>query len=178
MPAFGLSDSESEAITAFLLKSARPRNNRNEVKENNKEKGRRLVVSLGCLACHQLDGIGNDGLFGGGDLTEIASKRPAAFFDQWLASPSKLNPQHQMPVFDLSSSERASSHSISLRWEFPRRKRAPTDLHLAKNSSPKVKNYLPLIVVALAIRPRNTKGSHCRNAGLGKIMFRPAQCRT
>src|SRR6185369_7994944 len=58
--------------------------------------------------CHQLDNLGESGLFGGGDLSKVASKRPAGFFATWLAEPAKLNPDHRMPVFDLSQEERTS----------------------------------------------------------------------
>ncbi len=106
MPAFGFDEAQSKALTAFLLKGNQPKFQPQTAKKSDLEKGHLLVVSLGCLACHQLDSVGNNGLYGGGDLTEIAAKRPTSFFETWLASPAKLNQQHQMPVFDLSSTER------------------------------------------------------------------------
>src|SRR6185369_5369207 len=42
------------------------------------------------------------------DLSKISSKRPTGFLSTWLAEPAKLNPDHRMPVFDLSQDERAS----------------------------------------------------------------------
>ena len=70
--------------------------------------GERLFVSLGCLACHTWQDLGASGWFGGGDLTHIGDKRPAAFFTDWLSEPARLNRDHRMPVFPLSADERAS----------------------------------------------------------------------
>jgi glucose/arabinose dehydrogenase/cbb3-type cytochrome oxidase cytochrome c subunit len=70
------------------------------------ESGRELVLTVGCLACHQIGELGHSDLFGGGDLTSVAVKRPTNFFELWLASPESLNPQHRMPVFELTGEER------------------------------------------------------------------------
>lgn len=69
--------------------------------------GATLFNTLGCIACHRLDGIGSAGLFGGGDLSAIVQKRPADFFSRWLAKPADSNPAHRMPVFTISAEERA-----------------------------------------------------------------------
>ena len=70
--------------------------------------GATLVRSLGCLACHRIGELGSDGLFGGGDLSQIAAKRPAGFFARWLVDPAALNSHHRMPVFALDALEVAS----------------------------------------------------------------------
>ncbi len=72
------------------------------------ELGATLFRSLGCLACHRVGELGTDGLFGGGDLSQVASKRPADFFSSWLAEPARLNRDHRMPVFPLSADQRTS----------------------------------------------------------------------
>ena len=72
------------------------------------EQGQHLFLTLGCLACHQHGELGESGLFGGGDLTNIAAKRPPEFFARWLTDPASLNRHHRMPVFDLSKGERES----------------------------------------------------------------------
>ena len=71
------------------------------------EEGKRLFQSVGCLACHQMYGLGASNLFGGGDLSAVALKRPASFFAAWLADPTALNESHRMPVFALTALERA-----------------------------------------------------------------------
>ena len=44
-----------------------------------------LVDTIGCLACHRVDKRGSQALFGGGNLSAVANKRPADFFARWLA---------------------------------------------------------------------------------------------
>jgi len=68
--------------------------------------GQELFLTLGCLACHQFQSLGAGGVYGGGDLSAIAAKRPADFFVRWLAEPHASNPSHRMPVFSLSAQQR------------------------------------------------------------------------
>ncbi|WP_254507178.1 c-type cytochrome [Anatilimnocola floriformis] len=68
--------------------------------------GENLLRTKGCLACHESGEFGESGLYGGGDLTNIAAKRPPEFFAQWLQKPETLNRDHRMPVFDLTADER------------------------------------------------------------------------
>ena len=70
--------------------------------------GQKMLQTVGCLACHSVNGLGRAGLFGGGDLSNIAAKRSPKFLADWLADPAALNAAHRMPVFRLSSVERAS----------------------------------------------------------------------
>ncbi len=67
--------------------------------------GGTLFRTLGCLACHRLGQLGEDGLFGGGDLSQVAQKRPADFFARWLADPAAINASHRMPIFALDPPE-------------------------------------------------------------------------
>ena len=129
MPHFGLSQEDAAAITAWLQSASKasPKPNLEPFKPKtpvagksaskapqtppekpSAERGEQLSLTLGCLACHQIGELGQSGLFGGGDLTSIASKRPAKFFAQWLNHPGDLNRDHRMPVFDLSPLERDS----------------------------------------------------------------------
>lgn len=127
MPHFGLSRDDAAAIAAWLTsaefkagdaKTAAPSKPTSEAKPAAKSgkappkpsaaTGKRLAVTLGCLACHQLDDLGQSGLFGGGDLSQIAAKRPAGFFERWLSDSAALNADHRMPVFELSDLERQS----------------------------------------------------------------------
>jgi mono/diheme cytochrome c family protein len=126
MPHFALSAAEAADVAAWLTRlpaepapeSARVESPQAAKKKAGKAKasplkptaaeGERLFLTLGCLACHQHGELGESGLFGGGDLTAIASKRPQEFFARWLADPASLNRHHRMPVFDLSAVERDS----------------------------------------------------------------------
>ena len=129
MPHFALSRDDAAAITAWLqtasqetpkreLEPFKPKppakgnaNDKTKAAEAEKptaRRGEQLALTLGCLACHQIGELGQSGLFGGGDLTNIAAKRPAEFFAHWLSHPADLNQDHRMPVFDLSPLERDS----------------------------------------------------------------------
>ncbi len=104
MPTFALKDEEAAALAHFLVHRDKAASAPKPV-AGKKAVGRELFLSLGCLACHQLEGLGDAGLFGGGDLSKIAEKRPVGFFRQWLKDPRRLNQSHRMPLFDLSGQE-------------------------------------------------------------------------
>ncbi|MCA9263143.1 MAG: c-type cytochrome [Planctomycetales bacterium] len=73
------------------------------------QRGKDLLVSLGCLACHTLQGEHEStrrSPYGGGDLTRIADKRPVHFFETWLRDPAAIDASHRMPVFALTGEER------------------------------------------------------------------------
>jgi cytochrome c2 len=131
MPHFGFASDDARAIAAYLGALSKPlpphvppkpvaaKPATDSKKKSNKKsspkkprlpsaaEGETLVNTLGCLACHKVGERGTAGLFGGGDLTSIADKRPSDFFDRWLADPAETNPAHRMPVFKLDATERA-----------------------------------------------------------------------
>ena len=101
---FGFAEDEARDVAAYLLKSA----NKATLAEpiaGDEEKGLQLVESLGCFACHRIDGLGANGPLTGGDLTQIATKRPPGFFATWLRNPTSLNTDHRMPLFELTEEE-------------------------------------------------------------------------
>jgi len=115
MPSFNLPREDATAIAAFLLqddknKQPKPANNPTDEEV---QAGEELILTLGCLACHQCGELGESGLFAGGDLSRIADKRPAEFFALWLAEPARINRHHRMPVFELTSEERLIGNLIS-----------------------------------------------------------------
>lgn len=125
MPSFGISQDEAVAIAAYLLAAERAadasRVDKRETSIGAPNRGQRLLLTLGCLSCHQVGNLGTAGLFGGGDLTHIAEKRPPDFFARWLENPAAINAAHRMPVFRLSSSERAdlAAHLATLGDQSP-----------------------------------------------------------
>jgi mono/diheme cytochrome c family protein len=118
MPALGLSEKQAGAIADWLVAPreherpkpapAREPKPRKKGPKPDARSGERLLLTLGCLACHTWRDLGASGWLGGGDLTHIADKRPAGFFAAWLADPAQLNRDHRMPVFTLSDDERTS----------------------------------------------------------------------
>ncbi len=124
MPEFGLARREAEALAAWLnawaaresgeaFQSAPegpsvrdPANNEaNADGSPTIERGSRLFHTLGCLACHSLNGLGHSGPESGGALDDVAAKRRPQFFSLWLKDPAAWNPRHRMPVFDLEPQE-------------------------------------------------------------------------
>jgi mono/diheme cytochrome c family protein len=132
MPHFGLSQSEAKAVAAYLIAASEPapretapesreagsqraaQPKKSGGKENPKQEkpsaaaGERLLLTVGCLACHRVGEFGESDLFGGGDLSRIAEKRPADFFTRWLTNPAAVNRDHHMPIFELTARERES----------------------------------------------------------------------
>ena len=117
MPHFDLSKAEAKAITAYLYVERPPRAetlraavSRATQPAGSAQSGEKLFRTIGCLACHRVGKLGTSGLFGGGDLTFIAQKRPANFFARWLADPKSINAHHRMPAYTesvITAEERA-----------------------------------------------------------------------
>ena len=113
MPHFGFSKDEAEAVVAALIEQAQPvmLDAPPKLKDSERDKdlkeGRTLIRSVGCLACHSFDKLGEATPFGGGSLTDIGQRRSADWLATWLARPTQLNEHARMPVVSLSDKERA-----------------------------------------------------------------------
>ncbi|TWT32830.1 c-type cytochrome [Blastopirellula retiformator] len=107
MPHYNLHQEDAEAIAAYLIAESATVGEKGEpVKKASAGIGKRMFRSLGCLACHQVDKLGAAGPFSGGDLSDIAAKRPPHFFAKWLEDPAALNADHRMPVYQLDGATR------------------------------------------------------------------------
>ncbi|MBI1249439.1 c-type cytochrome [bacterium] len=107
MPHFVMSDDDVEAVVAYLLSDSKPRPAEKSLPtKGSVASGKNLVQTLGCMACHKIGELGTASVMGGPELTDIAAKRPKGYFLTWLADPSKLNPDHRMPVYDLNGKQR------------------------------------------------------------------------
>lgn len=130
MPHFDLKRDEAESLAAFLIEQSKPTERmRFDKKKIDRKAGEQSLLTLGCLACHQVGSLGNSDLFTGGDLSQIATKRPVNFFQQWLAKPESLNKNHRMPVFELSKDERRNlaAHLQTLGKAAVEKQAAPTE---------------------------------------------------
>ncbi len=109
MPAFGFDAGDAAAIVAYLQSVrkdvALPKPPKTGDAKD-RAAGTELVKSLGCLACHTWNTLGQSPVWGGGPLDAIAAKRQPAWLSQWLTEPSSLNQHHRMPVFTLTETER------------------------------------------------------------------------
>jgi len=110
MPAFGFNQEDATAITDYLRSVRRDVTLPNLKKAGDipdrMVKGTELVKSLGCLACHTWDGLGQTSIWGGPSFEDISKRRQAEWIHQWLADPAKLNAHARMPNFNLSDTER------------------------------------------------------------------------
>lgn len=115
MPHFGMSDEQADLVAAFLdsrrkpvktatLPKPKPGRGRDDAKD--RQSGLVLIRSTGCLACHSFGDEGSATPFGGGDLAKLSARRSQQWLYTWLTDPAKLNRDHRMPVFSLTSTER------------------------------------------------------------------------
>ncbi len=112
MPHFGFAPADAEAIVAVLTAKAIPVDLTSpaRLKDSEREKdrlaGSTLIRSIGCLACHHWNKLGESTPFGGGSLDDIVQKRTYDWVNTWLANPARLNAQHRMPIVTLTDKER------------------------------------------------------------------------
>jgi len=119
MPFFGFNDQEAAAIAAYLFANSKtaslnkipaPKKDKKTketlTRDEEQREGEILMRSVGCLACHTINGNGNQQPFSGGDLSSIGDKRDTEWFYTWLSDPQKLNKDHRMPVIKLDTTER------------------------------------------------------------------------
>lgn len=122
MPHFGLSENDASAIADVLFdesqepiaikpyskpKPSKPKKDEVPPRDPSIDAGRTAFLSKGCLACHQVNELGETSLFDGGHLSSIAAKRTVNFFARWLEKPASVNADHRMPEFNLQPLERA-----------------------------------------------------------------------
>ncbi len=146
MPHLGISRAEAHRIAAALLADSEVSQAPTEfhvpiAKENKKgepqarnrpdaSEGKKLFFTVGCIACHQIDGVGNQSLFDGGELVNLMQKRTSNFTARWLENPDLANPDHRMPVFELTALERADLTLFLNGLTGPTQSKAVTELIL------------------------------------------------
>ncbi|MEE2986868.1 MAG: c-type cytochrome [Nitrospinota bacterium] len=103
MPDFGLNDKDAVAISAYLFSASQKDYELVETYSGgDPEKGQKLFESVGCQACHELNGKGE--VFGP-DLSRIAEKVNADWLVTWLSNPESYNDHSIMPNLRLQKSE-------------------------------------------------------------------------
>lgn len=124
MPNFGLTDDEVKAISSYLVASARDY----QAKQGGTSltgdvatsaakvaKGKALVLSVGCLGCHNIDDAAvvdeagldpsvRDRNFGP-DLSQVGDKLHGRWIQQWVVNPKGRDPKTTMPDLRLSDAE-------------------------------------------------------------------------
>ncbi|HEY4613134.1 MAG TPA: c-type cytochrome, partial [Bacteroidota bacterium] len=116
MPNFQLTDEEVEAITAFLLDLGIQSNfqlarARGSAAGGNSAAGKRLVESVGCLACHAMGGEETVRKVRGTtfdiapELSRVGSKATSDWLFDWVKNPRHYNPETRMPSLRLTDDE-------------------------------------------------------------------------
>lgn len=108
MPSFDIAPADAQAMAAYFLRSHDSKSPLKAVTKGDVAEGEQLFLTIGCLACHDSTLDTPRGLYDGTPLANVAAKRPAAFFEQWLKDPAVLNANHRMPIFPLSDEERSN----------------------------------------------------------------------
>lgn len=113
MPNFGFRQSEAVDIAAFLTSISKDAHASKSTKTSSTdvEQGRRLLLSVGCVACHAVSEktaglIDPLNPYDAPDLQTVGDRRSAAWLERWLRDPATLNENHRMPKFDLSNDQR------------------------------------------------------------------------
>ncbi len=124
MPNFGLSDDDVKAITSYLVASAREYQAKQggaslagDVPTSSAKvaKGKALVLSVGCLGCHNIDdaAVVDDSELDpevrnrnfGPDLSHVGDKLNGRWIKQWVLNPKGQDPKTTMPNLRLSDAE-------------------------------------------------------------------------
>jgi cbb3-type cytochrome oxidase cytochrome c subunit len=132
MPHFGFTRTEAEEIVAALqsrstsVKLTSPVKLKDSERAKDLQAGNTLIRSVGCLACHSWNSLGDLTDYGGGSLDEVAGKRSADWLSTWLVEPARLNSRHRMPVVSLSDKER-SQITLALLESINRQAGAPIE---------------------------------------------------
>ncbi len=113
MPAIQLSDSQLNALAAFLLK-LNPKNvEALGSAPSFAVEGAMVYQANGCGACHQVNGVG---MKVGPPLNGLSTRRTREWVDQHFADPAKLSPGSMMPPFRFNARDmdRITSYLMQL----------------------------------------------------------------
>ena len=103
MPEFGFNEKDLLGTTAYLLDvSDKAYKLNRKFAGGDEEKGKKLFESVGCQACHTLNGKGEKHA---PDLSNIGNKVSADWLVTWVGGPHTYNPKSKMPDLRLKESE-------------------------------------------------------------------------
>ncbi|MFQ5482290.1 MAG: c-type cytochrome [Nitrospinaceae bacterium] len=121
MPDFSLSDEHALALAAFLLdQSEKGYQLPQKYTGGNPQEGEKLFATVGCLACHQIKGKGEEF---GPDLTRIGEKVSPDWLVSWISNPDLFNEESKMPDLNLNVNEAGDIAAYLL--QFAEHKRIP-----------------------------------------------------
>lgn len=118
MPDFGFNDKDALGVTAYLLSVSEKNYQLPEKYESgDAEKGQKLFESVGCLACHELNGKGEKF---GPDLSRIANKVNADWLVSWVSNPKHYNDKSTMPNLRLSVEQASDITTYLMQFGTPK----------------------------------------------------------
>ena len=90
MPEFGFNEHDLQGVTAYILDASEKEFKLNRTFDpGDEEKGKKLFETVGCQACHTLNGKGENHA---PDLSNIAQKVNADWLVTWIGGPHTYNP--------------------------------------------------------------------------------------
>ena len=103
MPEFGFNEHDLQGVTAYILDASEKEFKLNRTFEpGDEEKGKKLFETVGCQACHTLNGKGENHA---PDLSNIAQKVNADWLVTWIGGPHTYNPKSKMPDLRLNEED-------------------------------------------------------------------------
>jgi len=119
MPDFGFNDKDALAVTAYLLAvSDKAYEPVYKFSAGDAENGKKQFETVGCQACHQLEGKGE--AFGP-DLSNIASKVNADWLVSWVGNPAHYNAKSKMPNLRLTEGQATDIATYLLQFGKPKK---------------------------------------------------------
>ncbi|GEM_PF-428937 len=95
MPNFGFDNKDALAVTAYLMASSEKGYQvAQKFKGGDAENGKKLFETVGCQACHSVNGKGEEFA---PDLSNIANKVNANWLVSWIDNPAHYNSKSKMP---------------------------------------------------------------------------------
>ena len=115
MPFFNLDDPDTLAISAYLWNvSEKGYQVAEKFQGGDAAKGKKLFESVGCQACHKVNGNGERF---GPDLTRIGQKVNPDWLVSWIKNPDEFNPSSIMPNLRLSLEQASDIAAYLLQFE-------------------------------------------------------------
>lgn len=115
MPFFNLNDKDTLAISAYLWNvSEKGYQVAEKYQGGDAVKGKRLFETVGCQACHKVNGNGE--LFGP-DLTPIGQKVTPDWLVSWITNPDEYNPNSTMPNLRLTLEQASDITAYLLQFD-------------------------------------------------------------
>jgi mono/diheme cytochrome c family protein len=115
MPDFGLSDEHTLAISAYLWNvSDKDYQVPEKFQGGDTAKGKKLFESVGCQACHKVNGNGE--LFGP-NLTRIGQKVTPDWLVSWIKNPDEFNHDSRMPNLRLTLEQASDIAAYLLQFD-------------------------------------------------------------